>query len=78
MSITHVVPVARLDVQRHQCLGVTHLGVRLGGVGVLLQLLQVEGALAERLPLSLVQLPRHVYQPETQSLQALFVFVYRV
>ena len=57
--------MARLDVQRYQRLGVAHLSVDLGGVGVLLQLLQVEGALPERLPLSLIQLPRHIYQPKT-------------
>ena len=52
----------------------THLGVRLGGIGLLLQLLQVEGLPCWAPPLeALIQFSRDVYQPETQSLQALFV-----
>lgn len=63
LRVSHLFPVAGFHVQLHEGLQVSHLGVGLRGVAVVLQPLEVERTLGQQFPLRLVQLSGDVDQP---------------
>lgn len=64
MVLTDLVPVSCLHVQMHQGLQVSHLGVGLRGVTMVLQLLEVGRTLSQWFALRLIQLTGYVNQPD--------------
>lgn len=63
IRMSDLFPVPGFNMQLQQSLQVSHLGVSLWGIAVLLQLGEVEGTLSQRFTLSLVQFASYVDQP---------------
>lgn len=63
ISVSDLFPVPGFHMQLHQSLQVSHLGISLGGIAMVLQLCEVERTLCQWFALSLVQLASDVDQP---------------
>lgn len=63
ISVSDLFPVPGFHMQLHQSLQVSHLGISLWGIAVVLQPLEVERTFCQRLAFSLVQLTSNVDKP---------------
>lgn len=67
ISVSDLFPVPGFHMQLHQSLQVSHLGISLWGIAMVLQPLEVESTFWQQLTFSLVQLPSDVDQPEWEE-----------
>lgn len=63
LTVSDLFPVPGFHMQLHQSLQVSHLGISLWGIAMVLQLLEVERTFCQQLTFSLVQLTSNVNQP---------------